>query len=535
MYYATCAKVKERLEDIKIRLSNGFIQPEDNYFTYDSKGLGLTDPVTAGAWEATLALHEGFLYDPLVEGIMNRAVLLKHKRALEATATLPLRRETNKVPGLKDVRNLSSGMIFGGLSEKYRVTVRREEFEKLKLRIKPLQRSDHFASGHPISMHKLIRTSSGSISVTHHHNTQSKADITTTEKASRIDHHHNAAQGEQLHDPNHDSPVQHYEPMDQPLGYTSSYTLNERAEKLNRPDHPEKPCICNAKCIRVSLCASDPAQNRFCEDNGLLCRVTEGMDIDELSYPTKVADEEEEAERASGEYMAQSTAIDRDRQHAFELSPGVEAYSTLELAETYTKPENEALPDCPAYTSNETPPIDHGDLAAALRRLLFGGSLSIWATESSDGERYRDWSCHWHDDMRATIEAHLLSSPADPDFYYPHGIGQGRLNLQRISEQCPSAGQRLLRFTRESIRFKKASPQSTRVSEPSSSRKDGFDAAIHQGPQTKPMSKISLFASRLIGRSSQASTPANGAKPTNLMQPCHNAVNASKTLPETPQ
>lgn len=532
MYYATCAKVKERLDDINIRLSNGFIQPNDDYFTYDSKGFGLTDPVTAGAWKATLTLHEEFLYDPLVEGIMNRAVLLKQKRALETTATLPLPRGTSKVPGLRNVCNMSCGMIFGGLSEKYRVIVQREEFEKARAR--PFKTSDAFPASHPASTHKVLRISSGSIPIVHQSSKRSKANTIATVQASYINHYGNTAQGEVVHEPSHDhQPTQHHETMNKPHRYISPYNLDERAKKLNRPDAPEKPCICDPECMCAPLCASNPTQNCFCEANGLFRRVTKGMDINEWSYPTK-AEEEEEVEKAGKEYMAQLMGVDRDQQQAFEYSSTIGQYSTLEPVEAHSAPVDVVQLESSAYAPYQTMANGQPDLPAELRKLLFGGSLSIWAVESPDGERYRDLSSHWHDDMRAAIEAKILSSPPDPDFYYPHSISQGRLNLQRISEQCPTAGQRLMKFTRESIRFKKASAQ-IKASEPSLGRIDDVDGMPHQGVHTKPMSKVSLFASRLIGRSSQASSRPNGGKSMDFIQTRYQAANTSKAAPHSLQ
>ena len=70
--------------------------------------------------------------------------------------------------------------------------------------------------------------------------------------------------------------------------YVSPYNLEERAKKLNNPDGPEKPCICDEDCICAALCASDPTQNCLCEENSLFVRVTEGMDIDDLDVPDLV-------------------------------------------------------------------------------------------------------------------------------------------------------------------------------------------------------------------------------------------------------
>lgn len=100
-------------------------------------------------------------------------------------------------------------------------------------------------------------------------------------------------------------------------------------------------------------------------------------------------------------------AVDRDRQQEFEYPSTIEQYSTLEPVEAQPAPVDRMQLDPPPYVG---PTMADGspDLAYKLRKILFGGSLSIYAVEAPNGERVRDLSCHWHDDMRATIEAQIL-------------------------------------------------------------------------------------------------------------------------------
>ena len=537
LYYATCAKLKERLDDVNIRLSNGFIRPEDNYFTYNSKGCGIIDPVTAGEWKATLLAHAAFLYDPLVEGIMSRAVFLKHKRAKEAESAqrLPL---NGKFPGLRDVRNMSSGMIFGGLSEKYRITVHQEELEKeqaaqfRKARL-PARRQ------HTLSEKEgRDRISGATIPIVHSYNNQDKAarvnkkSDSTRATTQYSNDQHEATPGYELNDSEVLKAQQYDESADPPQRYISPYNLDERAKKLNQPGGPEMPCICDPECMCAPLCASDPAQNCFCEENALFCRVTEGMDIDDLSYPTKAV-EEEEAVRAGKEYMAQLMAMDNSQQDTLKTSSTVEPYSTLEPVVTLGAPTEDMEVDHPTFPTHELLPNGQIDIAAILRKNCFGGSLSIWAKESPNGgERYRDLSSHWHDDLRATVEAHRRSVGPDPDFYYPHFSPYGRLDLQRINEQCPTPSQRLLKLTRGSLRSNKGLPKMVNAPGFPRSNTDNSGPVVKQ---EKPKSKTSLFANRLIGRSSQTSPTAPKSQILQSGRRNITPVDTAKALPRLPK
>lgn len=594
LYYATCAKLKERLDDVEIRLSNGFIRPEDDYFMYNSEGFGVTDPVTAGDWKSTLLAHAAFLYDPLVEGIMNRAVFLKHKRVKEAETAgrLPL---NGKFPGLRDVRNMSSGMIFGSLSEKYRITVQREEIEKAQaaqLHDTTLQAT---AKQLPPGKEKADRVSAITIPLVHSNNRKYKAKRVNTSsnsnqaKAAHCNDDYGVVRGDRSHRSEMPKAPKYEQIAHPPQRYISPYDLNERAKKPNQPGGSEMPCICDPECMCVPLCASDPTQNCFCEENALFCRVTEGMDVDDLSYPTKAV-EEQEAETAGEEYMAQLMAMEDSHQETLETPSATEGYPTVDqysttnadsttnqysttgaypkidqysTSDTYTN--NGIYSTIDHYCTNEpystlepldtlsTPidsmDIDHPtqptpeplptllngqtDFAAILRNKQYGGSLSIWAKESpTGGRRYRDLSCHWHDEMRADIEAHRQEAGPDSDLYYPHSSSYGRLDLQRIHEQCPSPGQRLLRLTRGSFRVNKGQSKSVNLISSPQSNKESSNTTVKQG---KSESKTSLFASRLMGRSHQATSTPPKTHLLNAGQGNFNPVNTSKALPQLPK
>lgn len=540
LYYATCAKLKERLDDVEIRLSNGFIRLEDDYFVYNSEGFGVTEPVTAGDWKSSLVAHAAFLYDPLVEGIMNRAVFLKHKRVKEAETAgrLPL---NGKFPGLRDVRNMSSGMIFGSLSEKYRIIVRREEVEKAQ----GVQSHDTIlratAKQLPSDQAKADRVSATTIPLVHSNDHKDK-----TKRVNKSSSNNNEAK----------------------TAYCNDDHEAVRGDKSHRSEM--------SKVFKYKQIA-DPPQDRN----------TESMDIDGLSNPT-TAVEEQEAKRVGEKYMAQLMAVDNYDQKTLEISSAIEGhspvdqhsaaysttnqYSTTEAyseidqcstTDTYTtngvystidqystnEPYSTLEPLDTLTTSIDSIDIDHSiqltpeplptllngqtDFAAILRNNHYGGSLSIWAKEPPNGgRRYRDLSCHWHEEMRANIEAHRLETGPDPDFCYPHSSSYGRLNLQRIHEQCPTPGQRLLRLTRGSFRVNKGQSKSFNAISSPQSNKESSTTAVKQG---KSESKTSLFASRLKGRSHQATSVSPKTHLLNADQDSLNPVDTFKALPRLPK
>ena len=542
LYYATCAKLKERLDDINIRLANKFIRPEENYFSYNSEGFGVPDPVTASDWKATLLAHAAFLYDPLVEGIMSRAVFLKHKRANEAEPPCRLPFNGN-FPGLRDVRNMSSGMIFGSLSEKYRITVFQEELEKAQAA--QLQKTHISVDGRHIcsETEDRGRGSGGTISIVHSHNYKGRgaqidkqSDSTEAKTTSNIDQHiflhgSKSPAGETLRR------EQYNEIADQPQQrYVSPYNLDERAKKLGRANGPEKPCICDPECICVPLCAPDSTQNCFCEENALFCRVTEGMDIDDLSYPTKAV-EEEDAERASKDYMAQLMAIDDFQQDTLETSSIAETVPTIDdtpTTEPYSKPAPLNFLQAPADSMDldqpEHPLLPNGqiDLAAIMRKKFLGDSLSIWADEARNGGGwYREFSNHRDQNVRATWEANERAARADLDFNYPRFSPYGRFNLQRIQEQPSTSGQRIADLTHGRFRGNNFPLASNSAPDSLQGNMIG-SGSLDKQDKTKP--KTSLFANRLIGRSPQNRLTAPTDRVAQSIQRHFRSTNTSEAL-----
>ena len=548
LYYATCAKLKERLDDINIRLANQFIRPEENYFSYNSEGFGVPDPVTAGDWKATLLAHAAFLYDPFVEGIMSRAVFLKHKHANEAEppGRLPF---NGNFPGLRDVRNMSSGMIFGSLSEKYRIIVFQEELEKAQAA--RLQKTHVSVDGRYIRSETEVRGrgsgSGGTSSIVQSHNYKERvaqmdkhSDSTEAKTTGNIDQHNfvhgsKSPAGETL------KGEQYNEIADQPQQrYISPYNLDERAKKLGRAGGPEKPCICDPECICAPLCASDPTHNCLCEENALFCRVTECMDIDDLSYPTKAV-EEQEAERASKEYMAQLMAIDDCQQDTLETSSITETVPTIDdmsTTEPYSTPEplhilqapaDSMDLDQPAHPNHDLLPNGHIDLAAIIRKKFLGGSLSIWADEAENGGGwYREFSDHRDQNVRATWEANERAAGADLDLNYPHFSPYGRFNLQRIQEQPSTSGQRIVNLTHG--RFCGNDPPLASNSAPDSLQGNVIGSgSVDRQDKAKP--KTSLFANRLIGRSPQTRLAAPSDQVAQSIQRHFGSTNTSEALP----
>jgi hypothetical protein len=313
LYYATCAKLKELSSGVDLLLTNGFKNPRDTYFTYKVANLARLGPINITDFRNCLAIHETFLYSQelkelLESGIKKMTIRERKYDARKASSTqdgivpdycmftkfsfpmpVPSPRtasdeefdseeepmgldddeegDVNNIPyfhpgiwgkhearirnqqrylknkqiwlkdikGLQDMTNMSCGMIFGMLAEKYRPIV-------------------------GISIGRL--------------GTPEAPELTPCTGT--------------------------FEPVP---AYVSPYNLEERAKKLNNPDGPEKPCICDPDCLCAPLCASDPTQNCLCEDNALFARVTEGMDIDDLDVPDLVR-RKRQASESSGSRTA---------------------------------------------------------------------------------------------------------------------------------------------------------------------------------------------------------------------------------------
>ena len=162
LYYATCAKLKELLQGVEILLTNGFRGVCDTYFAYQNEPLRSLGPVSIGAFKHFLLIQEGILYSSELQGLLNRGILEKnsgntrgyrHHRTSSSDSTTRQGAERGnwggtakninilkqqfeqtsgwlaEVQGLQDKGNMSCGMVFGELAEKYRAMAMSAELE----------------------------------------------------------------------------------------------------------------------------------------------------------------------------------------------------------------------------------------------------------------------------------------------------------------------------------------------------------------------------------------------------------------------
>ena len=153
LYYATCAKLKELLQGVEILLTNGFRGVRDTYFAYQNEPLRSLGPISIGAFKHSLLIQEGILYSSELRGLLNRGVFEKNSRATKLDRHHPTSSSDSttrqgaqrgnwegtakyfsilnqqfeqtsaslaEVQGLQDKGNMSCGMVFGELAEKYR-------------------------------------------------------------------------------------------------------------------------------------------------------------------------------------------------------------------------------------------------------------------------------------------------------------------------------------------------------------------------------------------------------------------------------
>ena len=162
LYYATCAKLKELYQGVEILIANGFKSPGNPYFTYQSTPLAELGAVKIDDFKASLLVYEDILYSYSVRQLLNKGILersrhddiknsedfnkrgaatsvsehgqnsaLYHATRNDSEGHMHLwhgvlkqkRRWRLDVGGLRDIRNMSCGMIFGQLAEKYRPLV----------------------------------------------------------------------------------------------------------------------------------------------------------------------------------------------------------------------------------------------------------------------------------------------------------------------------------------------------------------------------------------------------------------------------
>lgn len=164
LYYATCAKLKELLHGVDVLLTNGFKRHQDAYLTYHEKPLCNLGPITISAFKSSLLVHESILYSDKLQNLLDEGIMKKHMRntihkshhhftfggsASQHGVHQHVRENTKinhdsrrsalgqtmellaSVQGLQDKSNMSCGMIFGELAEKYRPFTMNTEQEGL--------------------------------------------------------------------------------------------------------------------------------------------------------------------------------------------------------------------------------------------------------------------------------------------------------------------------------------------------------------------------------------------------------------------
>ena len=162
LYYAACAKLKELLQGVDILLTNGFREVHDTYFAYPHEPLDSLGPISIGIFKHSLLIHQSILYSRELRSLLNRGVIEKNRRGVDYSrynemspcygatqqgAQLGIWEATGKhlpildqefeqisgwraeVEGLQDKSNMSCGMVFGALAEKYRPLAMRAELE----------------------------------------------------------------------------------------------------------------------------------------------------------------------------------------------------------------------------------------------------------------------------------------------------------------------------------------------------------------------------------------------------------------------
>ena len=166
LYYATCAKLKELIQGVDILLTNGFKGIHDTYFTYRNDPLSSLGPISIGSFKSSLLIHERILYSNELQSLLNRGVIEKNSRGSKHTHhhqmspgshitqhvvercncegteeyidnprydSKQISRCRVEAEGLQNKSNMSCGMVFGELAEKYRPMVMSAELKGLMI------------------------------------------------------------------------------------------------------------------------------------------------------------------------------------------------------------------------------------------------------------------------------------------------------------------------------------------------------------------------------------------------------------------
>ena len=166
LYYATCAKLKELIQGADILLTNGFKGVHDTYFTYCNEPLSSLGPISIGSFRSSLLIHERILYSDELQSLLNRGVTEKNSGGSKHTHhqqmspgshitqhdvehcncqgteeyidnprydSKQISRCRVEAEGLQNKSNMSCGMVFGELAEKYRPMVMNAELKGLMI------------------------------------------------------------------------------------------------------------------------------------------------------------------------------------------------------------------------------------------------------------------------------------------------------------------------------------------------------------------------------------------------------------------
>lgn len=360
LYYAACGKLKELLGQVNLYLLNKFKAPEDQYFTYTSKAYRHLGTITVKEFKAFLLAQEEILYNNGMLKMMGKAVRRKNER--EAMKMHSHKRVGNPndvsaseergfpspyirlsqgwvwprgIGGLRDIREQPCGMIFGELAEKYRTIIHKERLESLRKQ--------------PVNKNYQIFAEQD----------KNQCDPDTT--------------------------------------YISPYNLEERPKKPNMPGGAEVHFISDQEYTYAPLCTGDLAQNYLREENGLLCRVTEGWDIDD----SNLTDLKNKTKRVSHEAVAQT----RQEAGSWDVQATTSTSSAIQQAPISTSISQKESQHGPSNVAYRTSPSQDTNIITSVPQYM--KSLSIWATPSILGSRP---SPCWHTLHEVSSKSCLPSS-----------------------------------------------------------------------------------------------------------------------------
>ena len=257
LYYAACAKLKDFTQQTNTLLENGFKHPSDIYVRYTKAPLNTLGSISLVSFKKFLGDQEDMLLGPGLTHLLDAGIRCTFSSVDTA------------VSGDEKTLRAHSEALRPGLcaAPTARVICTRVWLKTLTHLCDVTTMSSGMLSAHLTEKHLFS-------------------------KCAKV--HTQATKSTSWQSAN-------YTP------YVSPYNLNERAKKLNDPQAPELPCICDPECICTPLCAIDPTRNCLCEENGLFTRVTEGMNIDDLDVPDLVRERRAASEFSQSDSEADNT------------------------------------------------------------------------------------------------------------------------------------------------------------------------------------------------------------------------------------